>query len=43
MCLIQLLILIGQLNLSGMWLGVALRTDAKKTCVQKRLDHMLKI
>jgi hypothetical protein len=42
MYLIQLLILIGHLYLSGMWLGVVLRTNAKKTCVQKRLDYMLK-
>ena len=31
------------LYLSGMWLGVALRTDTKRTCVWKRLDCMLRI
>ena len=28
--------------LSDMWLGVAPRTDTKKTYVQKKLDYMLK-
>ncbi len=36
------LIVIGHLFLSGMWLGVAPRTDTKKTCVQKRSDDVLK-
>ena len=31
------------LNLSGVWLGVDLKTDIKKTCVKKRLDSMFKI
>ena len=26
-----------------MWLGVDLRTDSKKTCVEERLDCMLKL
>ena len=39
MCLIQLLILIGHLYLIGVWLGVNLRTDNKKTCVQKALAY----
>ena len=30
-------------DVSGMGLGVALRTDIKETCVQKRLDYELKI
>ena len=29
--------------MSGMWLGVDLRKDIKKTCVDKRLDYLLKI
>ena len=29
--------------LSDMWLGVAPRTDTKKTCVQKKLDYVPKI
>ena len=32
----------GHLHLVGIWSGVDLRTCAKKTCVQKRLDHVLK-
>ena len=40
--LIPLLISIKHLYLSGMRLGVALRRNAKKTRVQKRLDYMLK-
>jgi hypothetical protein len=32
-CLIRLLILIGHLYLSGMWLGVPPRTDTAKACV----------
>ena len=32
-CLIRLLVLIGHLYLSGMWLGVPPRTDTLKTCV----------
>ena len=43
MSLIRLLILIGHLYLSSVWFGVALRTDATKTCFQKMLDYMLKI
>ena len=35
-CLIWLLILIGHMYLSGMWLGMTLRRDTKKTCVLKR-------
>ena len=31
------------LYLSGMWLGVAPRKDTKKTCVQKKLDYVLKM
>ena len=27
---------------SGLWLGVNLRTDTKRTCVHKRLDFVLK-
>ena len=42
MSLIELLILIEHLYLSGMWFGVALRTDSKKTRVQKRVDFALK-
>ena len=29
--------------MSGMWSGVALTMDTKKTCVDKRLDSVLKI
>ena len=45
MCLIHLSILVGHLYLSGILLGVTPRIDTKKkaTCVQKRLDYMLKI
>ena len=32
-CKVDVPILIGHLYLSGMWLGVAPRTDTKKTCV----------
>ena len=35
--------LIGNLDLSGMWVGMVLRTDARKTCVYKRLDYALKM
>ena len=33
----------GHLYLSGIWLGVHLRMDTKKKCVEQRLDYMLKI
>lgn len=39
---ISLLILIGHLYLSGVWVGVNPRTDIKKTSVYKKLDCMLK-
>ena len=39
-CLNWSVILIGHLYLSGMWL--APKTDAKKTCVRKRLNYVLK-
>ena len=32
-----------KLDLGGMGLGVAPRTDTKKTCVYKRLDYVFKI
>ena len=41
-CLTQWLILIGHLYLSGVWLGVNLRTNTQNTYVEKRLDYMLK-
>ena len=31
------------LYLSGTWLSVAPRMDTKNTCVEKRLEYMLKI
>ena len=33
--MIQFLVLIGHMYLSGMWLGVAPRTVTKKSCIQK--------
>ena len=42
MCLIQLLILIEHLCLSGMWVDVAPKTDTKKTIMLKGLDCVLK-
>ena len=36
------LFLNGHLYLSDVMLSVNLRTDTKKTCVEKRLDNMLK-
>ena len=35
--------MIQDLNLSGVWLGMDLSMDTKKTCVQKSLDNMLGI
>ena len=29
--------------MSGLWLGVDVRPDTQKKCVEKRLDYMLKI
>jgi hypothetical protein len=29
-------------DFSGAWLSVNLKTDTKETCVEKRLDYMLK-
>ena len=40
---IQLLILNGHLYLSDVWLGKDLRMDTRKTCVQSRLDSVLKV
>lgn len=40
---IWLLILNNHLYTSGMWLGVAPKMNTKKTCVEKRLNHVLKI
>ena len=34
--------LIGHLYLSGMWSGVAPRTDTKSTCDFKEMDYVLK-
>ena len=33
----------GNMYLIGMWLGVDLRSGTKKTCIQNRLDYMLKV
>jgi hypothetical protein len=35
--------LIGHLQFSGVWLGMDLRTNTKKTCTLKKLDYVLKI
>ena len=35
--------LMRNLCLSGIWLGVPPRTANKKTCVQKRVDYVIKI
>jgi len=37
MCSIRSFLTIGHLYLSGMWLGVNLRTDTKKTCIFRRI------
>ena len=43
MCLIECLILYIHLYLSGVWLGVNLRTYTKHVCVEKGLDYILNI
>ena len=43
MILIRLVILIAHLYSSGVWLGLNLRTDIKKTCLMNILDYILKI
>ena len=35
--------MIQDLCLSGVWLGMDLRMDTQKTCVQKSLDNMLRM
>ena len=43
--MIQLLVFITHLHLSGVWVGVDLRANTKKTYISKRLKsrHMLQI
>ena len=43
MCIIWVVTLNNHLYLSGVWLGVNLRTDIKSTCIKKRLDDDLKV
>ena len=41
MCLILCLVLNKHLYLGGVWLGLNLRINTKKTCVETRLDYVL--